>query len=764
MYYKLNNIVIVHNPFNIETNFYVDGKELIGNNILANFKHRRLQLWVDQLPKTVCEFFNQDIDIKIDFIGLESDYIDIKEEIAKANSEHGTNILLTEYQSVEPVDARLLKIQELISEAKQNPKFLSYLENNSKVSSALSEAFNSDFDAYVVATMSSGKSTFINAMLGTDLLPARNEATTATIAKIFDTKSEKYSGIRFNKKGEILEESDSLNSDVLNEWNDQVDTHTINIKGPIYGVQKRENVRLILTDTPGPNNSRDDSHAQLTMSFIQDSQRSPLILYILNATQLGINDDKNLLSLVAKEINKGGKQAKDRFIFIVNKCDEFDLEKESLEKALNNVKDYLAENGIQDPLVYPVSAYATRLMRNDENLLTNRERRKKIVYIDQFLEEEYNFIQYMPLTAKVYSKVQSLKLLENNELNIALKNSGIPAVEMMIDEYIEKYNLPHRLNRAKEALDEAIKLALNEEQITLSLVENETELKIVLDAIKLLEEKRANGFKTEAYKKQLAEKKNKIPNDMQKRMKELRLDISKNLLNAGNSMRGEVSIDHANTMLEKIETNLTFKFKEVINELDNAYGEMQRNIRDDLNSEYQKYVSSIFEDVKDLKIPVLAGLEAKFKNLDINIAKTSSKEIKSRSVVIGHRKVSDSSWWNPFSWTRKKLVDITEEREFLVLDELWTARVDELREPFTQLLEEGVNHIQQGANDIVDIYIKFMSAEFDKQFDLVILDLSEKIKDKDKRFNAIQLARQELKWIESFRNQLNSTLMIKWSN
>lgn len=760
----MNNIVIEHNPFTIETNFYVDGKKLNGTNILANFKHRRLQLWVDQLPKALYEFFNQDVDVKIDFIGLESDYIDIKEEVDRANFEHGTNILLTEYLPVEGVDARLVKIQEMIGKAKQNPKFLSYLENNSKISSALNEAFNNDFDAYVVATMSSGKSTFINAMLGTDLLPARNEATTATIAKIFDTKSEKYSGIRYNKNGDILGENENLNSDMLNEWNDDEDTHTINIEGPIYGMQKRENVRLVLTDTPGPNNSRDDSHARLTMSFIQDSQRSPLILYILNATQLGINDDKNLLSLVAKEIKKGGKQAKDRFIFIVNKCDEFDLEKESLEKALNNVKDYLTENGIQDPLVYPISAYATRLMRNDEQYLTSRERRKKNDYIEQFLEDEYNFIQYMPLTAKVATKVQNLKLLENDEFNIALKHSGIPAVEMMIDEYIEKYNLPHRLNRAKEALDEAIKLALNEEEITLSLEENESELQKTLDAIQTLEKKRNQGFKTESYKKQLIEKKNKIPNDIQKRMKDLRIDVSTALLNAGNKMRGEVSVDQANSLLGRIENDLSFKFKEVINELDKAYQFMQTNIRNDLNSEYKKYVSSIFDDVKDLKIPILAGLEAKFQNLDINVAKTSNEEIKSKRVVVGQKEVKDSSWWNPFSWGRKKLVDITEERESVVLDKLWTTRVDELRDPFNQLLEDSLQHIQHGANDIVDLYIKFMSVEFDKQFNAVISELTEKIKDKDKRLAAIQLAKQELNWIENFRIQLNSSLMITGNN
>ena len=141
-----------------------------------------------------------------------------------------------------------------------------------------------------------------------------------------------------------------------------------------------------------------------------------------------------------------------------------------------------------------------------------------------------------------------------------------------------------------------------------------------------------------------------------------------------------------------------------------------------------------------------------------------NSEIKTRRVVVGQREVKDSNWWNPFSWGRKKLVDITEERESVVLDELWKARSLELRKPFDQLLEDGMQHIQNGANDIVDLYVKFMSAEFDKQFDSVILELTEKIKDKDKRLHAINLAKQELKWIEDFRSELNSTLMIKGSH
>src|SRR5690606_13061943 len=131
----------------------------------------------------------------------------------------------------------------------------------------------------------------------------------------------------------------------------------------------RDSVRLVLTDTPGPNNSQDEKHQLKTMSFIQDSQRNPLILYVLNASQLGTNDDKNLLRLVAETMRKGGKQSKDRFIFVINKMDVFDPEKgEDLPSVLARVKNYLVENGIFNPLIYPVSANLTRLLRKPQHL------------------------------------------------------------------------------------------------------------------------------------------------------------------------------------------------------------------------------------------------------------------------------------------------------------------------------------------------------------------------------------------------------------
>ncbi|MBO1916493.1 hypothetical protein J4727_16135 [Providencia rettgeri] len=54
--------------------------------------------------------------------------------------------------------------------SEESPKFADYLANSDlKAKQDFEDALNNEFDAYVVATMSSGKSTFINAILGQDL-------------------------------------------------------------------------------------------------------------------------------------------------------------------------------------------------------------------------------------------------------------------------------------------------------------------------------------------------------------------------------------------------------------------------------------------------------------------------------------------------------------------------------------------------------------------------------------------------------------------
>ena len=278
------NISIQHNPFTVETVFQINGNS-VQSAFAEQNRTRRLQLWIEHLFDELYNFTGGNTHLNLEFQGVEADWLDVH-EAAKVANEKGMAIQLKWIESEDPV-TRIATIQDLMEEAEKHPDFGDNLKKSPKIREMFNEAMNKDFDVYVAATMSSGKSTLINAMLGTDLLPAANEATTATIAQITDNDSKpvgEFVGSRENKDGIEVDGLQRVTLDVLKEWNAKPDTKLIKLEGNIIGINERDNVRLVITDTPGPNNSQDPEHARTTMQHIQDSVRNPLILYILNAT------------------------------------------------------------------------------------------------------------------------------------------------------------------------------------------------------------------------------------------------------------------------------------------------------------------------------------------------------------------------------------------------------------------------------------------------------------------------------------------------
>ena len=91
----------------------------------------------------------------------------------------------------------------------------------------------------------------------------------------------------------------------------------------------------------------------------------PLVLYVLNATQLAINDDNALLTEVAESMKVGGKQSKDRYIFVLNKLDSFKAGEDDINSVIQNARTYLADKGIENPNIYPASALTALEIRSD---------------------------------------------------------------------------------------------------------------------------------------------------------------------------------------------------------------------------------------------------------------------------------------------------------------------------------------------------------------------------------------------------------------
>ena len=212
----------------------------------------------------------------------------------------------------------------------------------------------------VFATMSAGKSTFINSLIGSELLHSANEATTAAIASVASTRRmDEQSAACYAADLSLINQSARVCPQELKAWNADVNVQHIRVNVPFSGVYSRPD-QLVLHDTPGPNNSQDGKHSELAFSALRNTNLHALC-YVLNASQLGVNDDQRLLVQLREALkNKPGT----RLIFALNKADLLDAERgESVEIMLAQAHAYLEANGFPQACLVPTMSWNALLVK-----------------------------------------------------------------------------------------------------------------------------------------------------------------------------------------------------------------------------------------------------------------------------------------------------------------------------------------------------------------------------------------------------------------
>lgn len=158
----MREIFIKYNPYRLETSITIDGVAPKQNSRL-NFGDRRLQEWIEELPEILFEECSSR-DFKITFHGTVLDYEDV-ESMAREAKKNGLNIEL-EHIPAKEVSDKEVAIDEIFDEIQAGP--FDELKQPDVVK-AFNMAKSSDFEVNVVATMSAGKSTLINALLRQNL-------------------------------------------------------------------------------------------------------------------------------------------------------------------------------------------------------------------------------------------------------------------------------------------------------------------------------------------------------------------------------------------------------------------------------------------------------------------------------------------------------------------------------------------------------------------------------------------------------------------
>ncbi len=617
--------------------------------------------------------------------------------------------------------------------------------------------------------MSAGKSTLINSLLERKLMPSKQEACTAIITKLKDVKgSNKWRAEVYNKDGNLLQTCNDLTYGDMERLNSDDRVSTIEAKGNIPFVSSDE-ISLVLVDTPGPNNSRDPEHKAVQSKFLGQSSKA-LVLYIMEAT-FGSDDDNALLQRVAESMQVGGKQSKDRFIFVVNKLDDRRGEDGSMTATLDRVRDYLKSHGIENPNLFPAAALPAlniRLLENgtklDEDTIDETEMKVRKFNRNDNLHLE----QYAVLPASLKKKIET-DLFEaktaGNKNQEALIHTGIISVEAAIRQYVDKYAKTAKIKNVVDTFIGRID-SLNVEANTKNqLLQNQQECAQIAAQIDAINNKIDKLQGAQAFESSVNEAVTNVNNEasqivnrvIEKYQAKIREEISDW---SGREYRSENARDKVRQM-QRFASNLESDLRVELEELIQA---SLINTGDSLIKAYKNKLASLVSEIG------VGNLEINIDPLSMMggyIPDASSFSISSiertRRVVTRRREektYENRCWWKPWTWFGEtKWVNEYGDENYV--------RSGELAQAYFAPIEEGIYNNGRSARDYAAAESKKIAGLYKTEFKRLDNILRDKLAEfrsyaieKDKVEERIRETERNLAWLQDIKNRVDSILEI----
>lgn len=760
----MKKVFIKYNPYKLETEITVDGRNPAGNSKLREkaAPGSRLQEWIEELPDILVGEYN-DSAFEIIFHGTMLDYEDLDEVLADAYEKKTlTNVKLERKPAKETSDKEVL-IDEVFREIQEGP----FAElRDDEISNAFKHAKSSDFEVCVVATMSAGKSTLINSMLREKLMPSKQEACTAIITKIKDNDNDSWEGEVYNKGGRLTETHQNLTYNIMERLNADEEVSEIRAEGNIPFVTA-EDVSLVLVDTPGPNNSRDPQHKKVQSEFLGKSSKS-LVLYIMEGT-FGSDDDNTLLHRVADSMDVGGKQSKDRFIFVVNKMDDRRKEDGATEQTLSRIREYLKRHGIMNPNLFPAAALPAlniRMIQSktdevDEDTLDETELKvRKLNRNEQLHFEEY---AVLPVSIKGEIKNQLAEAAEKNDrYSEALIHTGIPSIEAAIRQYVQKYAKTAKIKNIADTFMHKLEEVGCYEETKRELAGRQDESeKIVqqLDEIrrKVDDVKEAQSFE-EKVKNAVTDVTNDSTNVIKNVVKTYQTKVTKKL---DKLVGKELSVEDAEEEVEQLErfaNNLKPDFEEDLDEL------VRRNLIETSNALLGEYRQKL----ESLTMDMVSGITIEpVKLMGGSIISSDSvpieKFVKEKQEKVGEEFVKNTNkkWYKPWTWF---------EESGYWRDKYETVRYipgDEIAEVFLMPVQANIdefgNETRKYAVKQSEQIAKTFSLEFQRLDNVLKEKLSELesfATDQEQAEKRIDECEKKLEWLGMIRGKVESILEI----
>lgn len=763
----MKKVFIKYNPYKLETEISVDGNTLAQNSKLREKTEQgsRLQEWVEEFPDILVEEYN-DVEFDVTFHGTLLDYEDLTEVFVQAHEKNERiSVKLNRIPAKETSDKEVL-IEEVFEEIRKGP----FDElRDPEILNAFQHAKSSDFEVCVVATMSAGKSTLINAMLGEKLMPSKQEACTAIITRIKDTDSEKWQAEVYDRDNSLLETQSDLTLEIMERLNQSERVSLIKANGNIPFVTA-EDVSLVLIDTPGPNNSRDPEHRRVQSEFLGRSSKS-LVLYIMEGT-FGSDDDNALLQRVADSMSVGGKQSKDRFIFVVNKMDDRKKEDGETEQTLERIRMYLKQHGIMNPNLFPAAALPAlniRLINSgvelDEDTLDETE--VKVRKLNR--NADLHFESFSPLPSSIRKNMQQeIEIAKENDdiYKQALIHTGVVSVEAAIRQYVQKYAKTAKIKNIVDTFMHKLDEVGCFEETKKELAKNKGDNEKIVSQI--------NAISSKITDLNVAKK--------------FRSAVDSELVNIGRELK-----DVEEGIIERFQNKITSKIRsytgeemspreaeDEIERLNRFAARLEPDFRSEMGdlvrehliktstallNEYRRKLESLTDEIDPT---LMAGIKIEPLKLMEGSTTASQEIIVSRFVAT--KKVEDGEewikntekkWYKPWTWFqesgywRKKYKDV----KYVKVQEMVQAFFAPIQESLWNSSDDVKKYVSKQSEEIADTFGK----EFDRLDDVLrskLQELKNYATDKENAEKRIIECEEKLNWLEEIKNKVEAILAI----
>ncbi|MDX1718690.1 MAG: dynamin family protein [Salegentibacter mishustinae] len=723
---------------------------------IEDCKNRRITDWFETFIYRVKEESNNDT-FSIEINGCDNYEKGIIETILKREND------LVNYRKIDFVDdSSIGKIYKDINE------FLDFALNSNEdvVKEAIgpniqmiSDIRRNKVEIPVIATMSSGKSTLLNALIGKDYLFEDTGTATATTCNVKISNKRKAFVAQAIDNGKIIEEADTDISRFLEKWNSSANTKSysklkLNLEGPVLDLNS-STLELNFIDTPGPNTSKYKNHKFKTYDYLKDNQQLPIVLYVLDPEKMDSNDDDNTLKEIRK-VFKGNKQNMDRIIFVYNKVDREELGKKSFSEILQKIENFLRKYDIENPKIFPVSAIYAKYAQLQETLSYTEEGelinlRRKFIPAPNRNHIGYQLLNYAPLTEN--QKKQLRGKISESEVDADMVYSGLAAIKLYIEDYIVNH---HKKNQYKDLLDIAYKVS--------KVIENKIKLVIQNLEKRTTEEEKKRKEGCQKEKEELKKRKKEALQALEKieyetmfikdalrdidqffddikdktfRQTNLKVEDSKKIIKAANSAISNLRASIETDVISKMNDGLVDYLSRLKNEVVNKF-ELE-----DPSLEIKTFNAELLNKINVLDFN------------SINKYKTKGYETRKREE---EKEVESEKWYRRlFGWKDTKIITVEYkvEKEVVNAGKLYNELIYPINKQFKDLVNQNAREFSKVVLEYNILFAQLVNHSFGEALTSVYKETQkettlsiEKKEYQTQKLNEIQTAISKYKILE----------------